>query len=534
MPDLLIESHPRVAWRLIAVVVRLVAIVLVGAAMAACGPAPTSNADTARTGSPSPPPAVAAPADAPAAAAVPVNEPPTEESIAQALAPRTDDLDGMVERRYVRMLVTFSKTNYFLDKAQQQGVSYDAGKLFEEFLNARLKTGNLRVHVVFIPTSRDRLFEALAEGRGDIAAANLSVTPERARIGDFATPFKTDVRQIVVTARGEPALQTAADLSGRTVHVRRSSAYYTALTRLNEELKNTGRPPIAIVEASEQLEDEDLLEMVNAQLIPATVVDDHIAGLWTQVFPDIQVHPTAAVDVDGRIAWALRRNTPKLRALVDAFVAANSRGSFNFNLLFGRYFKDAKFVVNAATESELRKFQQAVQFFRKYGDQYDLPWLLIAAQAYQESQIDQTRRSSAGAVGVMQIKPSTAKGAPISIVGVDESMDRNIHAGVKYLRFIVDQYYDDAPMDQLNKGLFAMASYNAGPARIAQLRRKASAIGLDGNKWFGNVEVVAAREIGRETVQYVSNIYKYYVSYSLIAQQADIRKRARGGGPSTR
>ena len=126
----------------------------------------------------------------------------------------------------------------------------------------------------------------------------------------------------------------------------------------------------------------------------------------------------------------------------------------------------------------------------------------------------------------MQIKPSTAAGAPIHITGVDASMERNIEAGTKYLRFIVDQYYKDEPMDRIDKGLFAVASYNAGPARVAQLRRKAERMGLDPNKWFGNVEVVAAREIGRETVQYVSNIYKYYVSYSLVRQQNEARRQA--------
>jgi len=110
---------------------------------------------------------------------------------------------------------------------------------------------------------------------------------------------------------------------------------------------------------------------------------------------------------------------------------------------------------------------------------------------------------------------------------VEASADRNIEAGVKYLRFMVDRYYKDAPMTRVNKGLFAMASYNAGPARVAALRRKATAQGLDPNVWFGNVEVVAAREIGRETVQYVSNIYKYYVAYTLLQQQADARKGAK-------
>src|SRR5262249_3784985 len=147
-----------------------------------------------------------------------------------------------------------------------------------------------------------------------------------------------------------------------------------------------------------------------------------------------------------------------------------------------------------------------------------MPWMLVAAQAYQESGIDQSKRNPSGAVGVMQIKPETAADDPILINGVDTSAERNIEAGVKYLRFIVDQYYADEPMDRLDKGLFPVASYNAGPARIARLRKKAAEMGLDPNKWFGNVEVVAADEIGRETVQYVSNIYKYYVTYSMFRE----------------
>jgi membrane-bound lytic murein transglycosylase MltF len=190
-----------------------------------------------------------------------------------------------------------------------------------------------------------------------------------------------------------------------------------------------------------------------------------------------------------------------------------------------RYLKNSDYVKNSASEEEQRKFRALVTLFRTAGDKYDLPWLLLAAQGYQESQLDQSRRSAAGAVGVMQLKPSTAEGAPVFIKGVDKSVERNIEAGAKYLRFIVDEYYKDEPMDRLTKGLFALASYNAGPARVAGLRRKAERMGLDPNRWFQNVEVVAAREIGRETVQYVSNIYKYYVAYRLISEQ-----RQRAGG----
>jgi membrane-bound lytic murein transglycosylase MltF len=452
---------------------------------------------------------------------------PSDEVVAKVMAPWTGDLDGMVERRYVRVLVTFSRTDYFLDGPQQHGIQYDAGKLFEAFLNARLKLKNDMVHVVFIPVSRDRIFDELANGRGDIAAAALTITPERQRQVDFAPPFLTGVREVLVTAADQPAASRAEDLSGRTVHVRRSSSYFESLTALNRSLTAAGKAPVRIMEAPEALEDEDLLEMVNAGLMPATIVDDYLAAFWSNVFEAIRVQQ-ADVRSDGQIAWALRKQSPQLHSAVEAFVRSNPRGSRNYNLIYQKYLKSTVYVKNSASESEMRKLGKIRPFFEKYGAQYDLPWLLIAAQGYQESQLDQTRRSQAGAVGVMQIKPSTAAGPPINITGVDASAEKNIQAGAKYLRFIADEYYKDEPMDRVEKGLFAMASYNAGPARIEQLRKKAAALGLDPNKWFGNVEVVAARDIGRETVTYVSNIFKYYVAYNLVLKQDSDRRRARG------
>ncbi len=451
---------------------------------------------------------------------------PSDDAIAKVLEPWHGDLDEIVKRGFVRVLVTFSKTNYFLDKATQRGVSYEAGRQFEQYLAKRLKLKRA-VHAVFIPVSRDRLYPALAEGRGDVAAAGLAATPEAEKVVSFATPFMTDATEVVVTAADEPPLASTAALSGREVHVRRSSSYYEHLVRLNQAFVRAGKPPVKIVEASENLEDEDILEMVSAHLMPATVVHGHIARFWSQVFAGLRVNEHAPVHEHGKIGWAVRRDAPKLRAAVDGFAAANGPGTLMFNIVYKRYLEDIGRLKNNTSEAELRRFRQAVQFFRRYGDQYDLPWLLVAAQAYQESQIDQSRRSSAGAVGVMQIKPTTAAGSPVFIKGVDTSLERNIHAGVKYLRFIVDEYYKDEPMERLDKALFAIASYNAGPARIAGLRTKAQRMGLDRNRWFANVEVVAAREIGRETVQYVSNIYKYYVAYTLLQEQKERRDAAR-------
>jgi membrane-bound lytic murein transglycosylase MltF len=450
----------------------------------------------------------------------------SDEFIARILSPWNGDLSGIKERRYLRMLVTFNRTHYYADRLQQHGLTYDAGMLFEKFLNDRLKMKTVEIHVVFIPVTRDRLFQALAEGKGDIAAAALTVTPERETRVNFGPPIAGDIREIVVTSATQPPVATADDLSGRSVHVRKSSSFYQSLTELNRRLTARGKAPVNIVTVPEELETEDLLEMANADLIPITIADDYLAEFWAMVFDHIRLQP-AAVKTGDEIAWAVRKNAPELQAAVDAFVRANPKGSTHYNMIYQRYLKNADYVKSATSPREMEKFRQIRGLFQKYGAQYDLPWPLLAAQAYQESQLDQAKKSQAGAIGVMQIKPSTAAGWPINIEGVATSAEKNIQAGVKYLRFIVDEYYKDAPIDRVNKGLFAIASYNAGPGRISQLRRRAAALGFDPNKWFGNVEVIAAREIGRETVTYVSNIYKYYVSYRLALQQIEARQRAR-------
>jgi membrane-bound lytic murein transglycosylase MltF len=492
--------------------------------------ATTETACRKPSGKSDPPPTAAASApqtpgtDNPSSTSDPMQ---SDDAIAKMIAPWQGDLDGMVERRYIRMLVTFSKTNYFFDGVEQHGATYDAAKLFEEFLNKRLQAKHIRVQIAFVPVSRERLLAALAEGRGDIAAANLTITPARQQVVNFSLPIVSDVRELVVIAPGQPPVHTAEDLSGRKIHVRRSSSYFDSLTALNDSLRKSGKAPVDIVPANEPLEDEDLLEMVNADLIPATVVDDHLANFWKQVFDRMQVSDVA-LRSGGQIAWALRRNTPELAEAVDSFIEANPKGSLKYNMILKSYFQNTRWVKNAASESERRKLDEMATLFRRYGDRYQFPWLLLAAQAYQESTIDQKKKSSAGAVGVMQIKPSTAAGDPINIKGVDVSAERNVEAGAKYLRFMTDRYFKNEPMDRIDKGLFAIASYNAGPARVAQLRRKAAVMQLDPNKWFGNVEVIAARDIGRETVQYVSNIYKYYVSYTLLAAQREERRRARG------
>lgn len=438
--------------------------------------------------------------------------------------PFTGDLDEMVKRRLIRAGVVYNRTQYFIDHGVQRGISYEALKLFEDELNKRLKTGLLKVHVAIVPIPRDQLFPALVAGKVDLIAAALTITPERRKIVDFSNPTRMGVSEIVVTAKGVPAPTRVEDLSGREVFVRRSSSYYESLQHLNESLASQGKPPVTIKEAPEALEDDDLLEMVNAGLVEITVVDDFVAEFWQKVFSDLQIHNDVAVRTGGEIAIGVRKNSPKLLRAANTWIKEYGPRTAFGNMIERKYLESTKYVKNAAAEEERRKLRGLVKFFETYGRKYNVDYLLMAAQGYQESQLNQSAKSAVGAIGVMQVMPATGKDLA---VGDINQVEPNIHAGVKYIRFMMDEFYKDEPMDEINKGLMTLASYNAGPGRIRQLRRETEKRGLNPNIWFGNVERVVSERVGRETVQYVSNIYKYYVAYKLVSDREAARDRAK-------
>lgn len=437
----------------------------------------------------------------------------------------------MVERRVIRVLVVPSRTFYFNDKGQQRGITYETfhlliePELYKELRrNKLLKRKHLKVKFFFIAVAREKILPALMAGQGDIAAANLSITPERGKLVDFSAPIMTDVRKVVLTGPASPRISKLDDLAGQEVFVRKSSSYYEHLLELNKRFAAAGKPPVRLKEAPDALEDEDLIEMLNAGLVPLLIVDAHVADFWKRVFPKVTVHDDVAIDTGGQVAWAIRKGSPQLKAFLDRQAAALTSGHLEdeHQVILARYLKSLAHVRNAAANAERRKFLALVDLFRKYGDRYDIDWLLMAAQGYQESRLNENARSPSGAIGIMQVMPATGKQLKVGDITQTEP---NIHAGVKYMRFMIDRYYAGEPMSDLDKALFAFASYNAGPARVAQLRRQAAQRGLDPNVWFHNVEYVAEERLGPETVSYVGNIYKYYVAYRLIEDALEERQR---------
>ena len=433
------------------------------------------------------------------------------------------DLDGMVKRRQIRVLVIPSRSGFFYDKGQPHGIYYEAFDEFQRFVNNKYKTGSLKITVTYLPVRIEQLQEALLQGKGDVIGFPLMVTPERQQIALFTTPIDPDVKQVIVTGPTLNQVKTLEDLSGKEVYVNPLTAYYENLQHLSESLQKAGKAPILVKAADPNLNDEDLLEMVNAGLIPATVSITIRANFWAQVFTHLTVHPDIVVKQEGQLAWATRKDSPQLRELLNEFLRDHALGSSFGNTLVRRYAQNTKWLKDSTSTEEMAKFQLYVRYFQQYAMQYNFDYLMLVAQGYQESLLDQSRKNPSGAVGIMQVIPKNAAAPPISIPNVD-SAQHNIEAGAKMLRNIADTYFKDPKLDALNKTLMVFASYNAGPNRIARLRKQALREGLDPNQWFGNVELVAAKDIGQETVQYVSNIYKYYIAYKLTLEKSPTPK----------
>ena len=436
--------------------------------------------------------------------------------ILEANDPFMGDYSAMKKKRFIRFLVPYSRTFFFFDGATPKGLSYENVQEFEKYLNKREKTGTLKFHAIIIPTAREDLFVNLAKGLGDVAVGNITITKTRDILVDFSAPFATGVKEVLVTSKEHAAVENLETLAGKKVHVRKSSSYYEHLKQFNFSLAQKNKPEIVIETVDDHLEDEDLLEMINAGLLDRTIVDQHKASFWAKILDNITIHENAYTNDDGQIAWAFRENSPELKKVIDEYVKTNKKGTLMGNILLNRYLKNTKYITNSLQSKNIEKYNGLVPYFTRYGQKYNLDHLFLAAVAYQESRLDQATVSHVGAIGVMQILPSTAQDKNVGIPEIDK-VDKNIQAGTKYLRFLADRYFPASEdIDAFNSTLFAIASYNAGPAKVARLRKEAAKEGLDPNKWFHNVEIIAAKRIGRETVQYVSNILKYYVGYTLL------------------
>ena len=426
----------------------------------------------------------------------------------------TGDIGG--DRRAIRVLVHYSRSKFFVASGRPRGYEYDLMKEFEAHYNKKKKKHETKVPVVFIPVRFDELIPLLLEGRGDIAAGLITITGERARRVTFTTPYIRNVSEVIVAHESAPEVASLEDLSGRKVHVLRASSFVASLKQLNQRLSKVRKPQVEIVEMPPGASTEDLLEMVNAGIFQYTAADDHVGNLWAKVLPRLRVEK-ARLSEGNSIAWAVRPSSPVLLGALNEFIGAGRNHLPKLAAeLHARYFRDLKFLGNNLAPDLIGRKRALAPHFQRAGKRNDLDWLFMLAQGFQESKLDQSARSHAGAVGVMQVLPTT--GRQMGYRDVESSAQSNIDAGAKYMRFLMDRYFNEPELTPVVRFDFALAAYNAGPARIQQMRRLAAERGLDPNRWFGNVERVVLEKVGEEPVRYVANIHSYYTAYKLSSE----------------
>lgn len=487
-------------------------------ALAACGPSTSQE-----TAEPVPQrPAAAAdetvPARDPGGEPEPLVNPTTRDLLTSEFErlwqPWTGDLDAIVERRKLRVLIPIGGYQFYFHNGRPRGATFEMLVRLEAFINEELGRRNVRVYIVPIAVSREQLIPGLLEGHGDLIATDLTVTKEREQQVAFTRPLLSDIREVLVLGPTAPAIGTLDDLAGREIFLRPTSSYAEHLKDLQADFASRGLEPPVIAPADELLEAEDLLDLLQAGVADMTIMDEYKARFWEKIMDNIDVRGDIAIAEGGRIAWAHRKEDKQLAALLERFLRQFGKGTAFGNDVYRRYLQRPDRVRCAGSPEAYADILPLVELFQRFGEQYDIDWLRLAAQGYQESGLRQNTRSPAGAIGIMQIKPSTAADHNVDIDDVTTA-ENNIHAGTKYMRFIADRYFSDPGMHELDRWLFSLAAYNAGPAKINSLRREAREQGLDPDHWFDQVELVAARRIGRETVTYVSNIYRYYLLYQM-------------------
>lgn len=440
----------------------------------------------------------------------------------------TGDFDKLLERRMIRVYSPFSRSLYFNDRGRERGLAAELVRDWERYINIKYakQLGKRPLTVYIVPATRDKLLTDVRDGLADVAIGNLTVTDDRLKVVDFVPgdDGRRSINEVIVTGPKSPELKTIDDLSGKRVHVRKASSYYESLEKLNEKFAKDGKPAVELVIVPDALEDEDLLEMEEAGLIDLLVMDDWKARMWAQVLPKLDVRTDLVVRENADTGWAIRKDSPKLKAEIDDFFRnwAMKQGVVAYRM--NSYMKRVRELKDPTGKAEYKRFMEMLAIFEKYGKKYDFDPLMLAAQGYQESQLDQSAKSHVGAIGVMQLMPDTGASMKVGDIHIAES---NIHAGVKYMDTLMEKYFPDAHFSEGNRPLFAFASYNCGPGNVSKMRKEAVKRGLDPDKWFNNVEIVVAQKIGTETTTYVRNIYKYYVTYKLTLDAVEQQKKAR-------
>lgn len=427
--------------------------------------------------------------------------------------PYTGDLKTIEKKKVIRVLVAVDLGFYYIEDGQPKGILAE----FLAHLEKYFKKKKINVNIQIIPVSRDELIPHLIKGYGDLIVANLTETDTRKKEVTFSDPILSHISEYVINNRSSPKIETLAQLSGQQIWVRKSSSYYASLLKVNKKLKDRKLAPVEIELINETIQDFELIEMVNLGLINATVLDSHKTKMWQGKMKNIQINRSYPIRTNGKIAWAMRKKSPRLEALVNRYIRTIKSGTLLGNIIYKRYLEKQKWLNKFLSPKKMDKVKELSDTFLEFSEQYDMNYLMMIAQGYQESGLDQNKVSYKGAVGIMQVLPSTAKDRAVNISNIYNATN-NIHAGIKYMAYLRKYFFSDPDIDYDNQVYLSLAAYNAGPGNMRKMRRYAKKRGYDPNVWFNNVEIVTRKHIGMQPVVYVRNIARYYIIYKQLSE----------------
>jgi membrane-bound lytic murein transglycosylase MltF len=484
-------------------------------------PAETMAAPTTTAGLPEPPPGTQAS----------IAPPPTRVDLEQITSNTLGDhvgdrysasLEKVLEKGFLRVLTSRNSFDFFIHQGARGGYQYEMVKAFTRFLNRKHRRGRAELNVQFelIPVDDDQLIPMLRDGAADLIAARLTVTPDRSEVVRFSNPYRS-VDELLVTHDETPPLDSIEDLSGRSVAVRASSSYHESLVRLNRQLTAGGLAPVHLESVDEALETERILELVAERRFSYTVADSIVAQLAVALEPRLQVVEGVTLRQGGKLAWATQPEASALLGEMNAFLSGYNQGSLLGNLANQKYFEPESRLAAWRRESKGTALSPFDDIFKRHAERFELDWLLVAAMAHQESRFDPTARNPSGAVGLLQIKPTTAREPYVDIPNVEgtEFASNNVEAGLKYLTWIKARYFDSVPaMREKDRVRMALAAYNAGPRAVLRARSRARKLGYDPNRWFRNVELSMLDMRKTEPVKYVSEINQRYLAYLLLLE----------------
>ena len=421
----------------------------------------------------------------------------------------------MLQRGEIRLAVPYDRTIYVNDKGTPRGLAVEVSKGLAKWINTKYASQlkGKAVSIKMVPVVGIDLLNSVTSGRADIALGDIGLYEPIPNAQNLLINHASEAEQeVLVTGPSSPVLQKAADLSGQTVYGSRNTNFHTTLSALNKELKRDGKLPVNLISPLGDLDEEDLLEMLNAGLISYVIIGDWKFKLWQSIYKNIVVHENLSAKDAGWAGWVVRANNQDLNQDLQSFYQSDdfkkSRSAFRQE----DYKEHLKGLKDPIDKTAWTRFESMRPLFEKYGAEYKLNPLFIASLGFQETLLNQSAVSAVGAVGVMQLMPATGMSLGVGDIHL---LEPNIHAGADYMNQLISKYFPDAQFDGNNRSLFAVASYNIGPNNVAKARDQAKQLGFDPNRWFGNVEFIATERMGYEPMIYVRNVYKYYISYRL-------------------